>query len=276
MFKKITKTVTKMCPSFLKRFVRETASAVKRWRYKAFAIVCPKAVRVFCPCCGLRFKSFVAGPFIKRRDLFNTARYLNITQEVLCPYCDALPRHRILALWCEKHISQLRSSKILYFASEYGMKLWMERNGIRCTTADLTKKDADLNIDIQNTGLPDESYDVIFANHVLEHVDDFRAGLREVRRIMKKDGFFICSFPMDPKVELLDEDPSVKTKEDRYQHYGQKDHKRVFGMNADRLLTEAGFMVERIDGKDYPDEIEPIVGPGDYDINLLFCCRKSE
>jgi len=80
---------------------------------------------------------------------------------------------------------------------------------------------------------------------------------------------------MDPNVELLDEDPSVQTEEERVRRFGQNDHKRVFGMNADRFLTDAGFSVERIDGKDYPEEILPIVGPADYDMNLLFHCVKK-
>ena len=69
---------------------------------------------------------------------------------------------------------------------------------------------------------------------------------------------------MDPKVEMLDEDPSITTPEERMRRFGQNDHKRVFGMKADQFLTEAGFMVEKIDGKDYPEEILPLVGPADY------------
>ena len=142
-----------------------------------------------------------------------------------------------------------------------------------CTTADLYKE-ADLKLDIQATGLADESYDIIICNHVLEHVDDFRLALKEMYRVLRNGGSFICSFPMDPKVELLDEDPSVKTEEERLKRYGQNDHKRVFGMKADQLLSEAGFTVEIINGTEYPDEIMPVVGPADYDMNILFRCVK--
>ena len=47
-------------------------------------------------------------------------------------------------------------------------------------------------------------------------------------------------------------------------------------MKADQLLTEAGFAVERICGDDYPDEILPVVGPADYDMNILFKCVKPQ
>ncbi len=132
-----------------------------------------------------------------------------------------------------------------------------------------------MKLDIQDTGLNDDSQDVVIANHVLEHVDDFRLALKEVYRIIKPNGFFICSFPMDPKVDFLDEEEEPLSEAERIQRFGQNDHKRVFGMKADHFLEEVGFAVEIIDGIDYPDEILPIVGPADYDINRLFCCRKQ-
>ena len=45
-------------------------------------------------------------------------------------------------------------------------------------------------------------------------------------------------------------------------------------MKAEKFLTDAGFIVEVIKGSDYPEEILPVVGPADYDINVLFCCKK--
>ena len=135
------------------------------------------------------------------------------------------------------------NTKILYFSPDKSEELWMKRTGVKFTSADLYKN-ADLKLDIQATELPDDSYDIIIANHVLEHVDDFRLALKEVYRILKPGGTFICSFPMDPTIELLDEDPSVHSAEERVKRFGQHDHKRIFGMKADRFLTEAGFIVE--------------------------------
>lgn len=93
-------------------------------------------------------------------------------------------------------------------------------------------------------------------------------------RILAPGGSFVCSFPMDPNVELVDEDPSVVTPQERYRRFGQSDHLRVFGMRAHTLLEDAGFEVEPIDGNACPTETLPVVGPADYDINRLFWCRK--
>ena len=67
------------------------------------------------------------------------------------------------------------------------------------------------------------------------------------------------------KVKLLDEEKESLSATERLQRFGQNDHKRVFGMNAGRFLEEVGFIVETIDGRDYLDEILPIVGLMDYD-----------
>ena len=97
---------------------------------------------------------------------------------------------------------------------------------------------------------------------------------KEVYRILKPGGIFICSFPMDPNVEIMDEDPCVQTDEERYFRYGQIDHKRVFGVKADQLIAEAGFSVEAIKGEHFSEDILPVIGPADYDMNCLFCCKK--
>ncbi len=225
-----------------------------------------------CPCCGTA-AAFRAGSFTRHPELFDQKRYQNTPQAVFCPVCRSLPRHRILALWCERHRELLRDSDILYFAQEYCMRLWMRENGISCVTADL-KRPADRKMDLQQTGLPDECFDVVFCNHVLEHVEDYRKALREIRRILRPGGRLICSFPIDPKIDELEEDTSPMPREERVRRFGQCDHNRVFGCGADRLLADAGFAVERITGEACPVDILPVVGPADYDVNVLFCCRK--
>lgn len=250
------------------------ADQYRKSSFRAQMILFNKKTIWYCPCCNLKFKSFVPGIYIDRPERYNPDRYQHTKQYVICPCCGSLPRHRILASWCEKQKDVLQSASILYFAPEPSMMLWLKRNKVGCTTADIFQK-ADMQIDIQSTELPDAYYDMIVANHVLEHVDDFKLAIKEVYRILRKGGSFICSFPMDPKVDLLDEDAGIQSDEERYKHYGQVDHKRVFGMKADQFLIEAGFKVERINGEDYPEEILPVVGPADYDINCLFLCRKE-
>ena len=48
-------------------------------------------------------------------------------------------------------------------------------------------------IDIQEIPFSDGSFDIVIANMMLYHVPDLFRGLREVRRVLKKDGLFYCA-----------------------------------------------------------------------------------
>ncbi|MBR5425549.1 MAG: glycosyltransferase [Clostridiales bacterium] len=232
-------------------------------------------MKMYCPCCGTALKSFIEGDYAGRPEFYDLSLFENVRQDLTCPACGSLPRHRILAMWGERHMGLLIGKDILYFAPERGMTKWMDDHGISYTTADLMDEDADLSIDIQKTGLPGNSFDVIICNHVLEHVGDYRTALQEMKRILRPGGVFILSFPMSEEVEYVDEDASVKTDEGRLKRFGQSDHVRLFGKHSQMLITEAGFEVEVIDGGAYPEPTLPVTGPGRYDVNKLFVCRVA-
>ena len=228
--------------------------------------------RYRCPCCGT-VAPFRDGGFRSDPSWYASGRYENQRQDVLCPACFSMPRHRILAHWCSENLRLMQESEILYFAREPCMAYWMRKNGVSCVTADLYQH-ADLQIDIERTGLPDGSYDLIFCNHVLEHVSDFRRALAELYRILRPAGTLVLSFPTDPRVDAVDEAPPGITPEERLRRFGQHDHNRVFGPGAVRFLTAAGFEVTTFTGDECPADILPAVGPADYDDNVLYVCRK--
>ncbi len=229
----------------------------------------------YCPCCGIRIQNFVESvDYLGMPDFYDVSLFKNTDQDVQCPGCASLPRHRIIASWCESHKEVLNGKRILYFAPERGMVTWFKTNKIRFTTADLFAWDVDLNLDIQDTGLSDESYDVVICNHVLEHVDDYMTALKEVRRILSPEGILLCSFPVNTKVDMVIEDPDVTSPEERLREYGQSDHVRLFGNGADHLIADAGFNVSIINGDDFPNIIRPVTGPCQYDVNRIFRCEK--
>ncbi|GHV82969.1 hypothetical protein AGMMS50212_03090 [Spirochaetia bacterium] len=78
---------------------------------------------------------------------------------------------------------------MLLFAGEFSVKKYFYRNGYNYVNADLFDKSADLKIDIQNMPFKDETWSLICCNHVLEHVVDYEATLRECRRVLKKMEF---------------------------------------------------------------------------------------
>ena len=247
--------------------------AVRTW-YRARGLLIPKgSIRCWCPCCGTRLHAWKEGQFAQRADLYDVRRYASTPQDVVCPVCGSIPRHRIIVWYLGEHPELLDGMDVLHFAPERGILNWLRRHGVRLTTADLYHE-ADLRLDLQNLDLPDESYDVVICNHVLEHVPDYGRALGELWRVLRPDGLLICSFPVDPRLTTVYEDGGVRTEEGRVEHFGQHDHLRVFGADSGRILERAGFEVDVVSGRDCPDVIRPVVGPADYDSADIFFCRK--
>ena len=115
---------------------------------------------------------------------------------------------------------------------------------------------------------------LIICNHVLEHVSDYMKALRELHRIIRPAGKVIISFPVDQNLSSLYEDPSITTEKDRIKCFGQNDHLRVFGIDSPKMLESVGFKVTLIRGEDYDEMIKPVVGPADYDYNILWVLEK--
>ncbi len=84
------------------------------------------------------------------------------------------------------YLSRFSSASIGIDYSESNLKV--------CKTKRLNAIKADL-----NEGLPvdDESFDVVFCTHVIEHVDSPLFLLREMHRVVRKDGIIILSHPIE-------------------------------------------------------------------------------
>ena len=230
---------------------------------------------VYCPCCGKHFDQFKDERFYSDTARFNPDMFARSRQDVICDFCRSAPRHRIIAEWAEQNRDMLKDARILYFAPELSMMLWFRRNGIRVRTADLYDKRADLKLDLTALDLPDESEDIVFCNHVLEHVADYSSALSELHRIIRIGGTLIISFPIDKASDHVREE-ETSSDEERIRLYGQSDHLRVFGKDSRQMLEEAGFNVSLIDIGNLPETIVPVEGPADYDSNMVFVCVKKE
>jgi ubiquinone/menaquinone biosynthesis C-methylase UbiE len=65
-------------------------------------------------------------------------------------------------------------------------------------------------IDAQSIPYPDETFDVVIANHMLHHVPDRKKALSEIRRVLKADGrLFATTLGKDHMREMWDRLESV-------------------------------------------------------------------
>jgi 2-polyprenyl-3-methyl-5-hydroxy-6-metoxy-1,4-benzoquinol methylase len=64
-------------------------------------------------------------------------------------------------------------------------------------TADLRQASVTHRADINQVPLPDASYDVVIAHHVLEHVDNDRQAMSELFRLLRPGGLAVLSVPIN-------------------------------------------------------------------------------
>jgi SAM-dependent methyltransferase len=166
-------------------------------------------------------------------------------KNVLCPGSLSLERHRLLWLYLQNKTNFFTAPlKMLHIAPEQCFyKLFRKQKNLTYTTADLNSPIADVKMDLHKAPFPDNTFDVIFCNHVLEHVEDDAQCMRELYRVMKPGGWGIFQVPLDTTREKTYEDKSIVTEEDREIHFWQKDHVRLFGLDYKDRLAAAGFNV---------------------------------
>ncbi len=114
-------------------------------------------------------------------------------------------------------------------------------------TVDLESPLARVHADVQALPFDDESFDVVFCNHVLEHVADDRQAMSELYRVLRGGGWGVLMVPMDEGREETLEDDSITDPAERTRIFGQYDHCRVYGRDYAERLRGAGFEVEEVD-----------------------------
>ena len=216
-----------------------------------FKLVAPllyKGNKVECPVCEKSFSKFLSyGSDVAHRE------------NVLCPYDLTLERHRLMWLYLKDQSNYFTAEKlnVLHIAPEQCFhKKFKKQSNLNYLTGDLVSPIADMHFDLHQIPLEDNRFDVVFCNHVLEHVDDAHQCMSELYRVMKPGGWGVMQVPLDYNRDTTYEDASITSPEEREKHFWQKDHVRLFGNDYPDWLRKAGFDVETFDvNKKYPAEL---------------------
>jgi SAM-dependent methyltransferase len=168
---------------------------------------------------------------------------------VYCPFCGSTSRERLILLKLEEKVN-VGNIKILHLSPEDKVFKKLQRVA-DVTTADVEPgfyKLLDKNIieaDARALPFPDESFDLVIANHVIEHIPEDIVAMQEVFRILKKGGRAIVQVPFSETISSTIEEPSIKDPTRQSQLFGQKDHVRIYSLKDYlKRLTNAGFQVE--------------------------------
>ncbi len=187
---------------------------------------------------------------------------------VLSPSTLSLERHRLLWLFLKNETAFFHKPlKVLHMAPEQCfLSLFKKMKHLDYTTADLYSPIVDVKADILDLPFNDNQFDIVFCNHVLEHIEDDSKAMKELFRVMKPGGMGIFQVPQELAREKTYEDSNINTPEDRAKHFGQYDHVRIYGKDYFNRLRKAGFKVDEVD---YSKTLSP-------ELVEKYCLAKGE
>ncbi len=218
--------------------------------------------------------------------------YGNQRNNVLSPSTLSLERHRLLWLYLQNETDFFQSEldsdspvtqnkriklrkdaetssalKVLHFAPEQEFyKRFKKQTNIEYTTTDLLSPLADVKADICNLPFEDNTYDILFCNHVLEHIPDDTKAMQELYRVLKPGGMGIFQIPQDLSRATTFSDNTIIDQKERAKIFGQYDHVRVYGRDYFDKLRSIGFNVIE---EDYTNKISS-------ELVEKYCLAKGE
>jgi SAM-dependent methyltransferase len=174
-----------------------------------------------------------------------------------CPNCGALDRDRLVLIYLRLHTAVFATApRVLHVAPEDHLAKQLKISARVYLSIDIQPHtalmDAMLQADVRSMPFPDNSFDLVVCNHVLEHIDDDATALAELFRVTSQNGIAILQVPIGLKLAKTREGLAASTPADRERLYGQDDHVRIYGMDYRERLERAGFTVDVYDPNNDP------------------------
>jgi SAM-dependent methyltransferase len=193
--------------------------------------------KVQCPIDGRTYRKFLPYGRLQSRP------------NALCPSSLSLERHRLMWLFLkEKTNFFTKNIKLLHIAPELCfINIFRRMKNLEYISADIESPLAMVRLDVHDIPFPKENFDVVFCNHVMEHVDDDIKAMSEIYRVLRHGGWAIIQSPVYTSLATTFEDPSITDPKQRERAYGQNDHQRKYGRDYADRLRKAGFQVTEDD-----------------------------
>lgn len=174
-------------------------------------------------------------------------------KEYICPVCGSFDRERLIVSYLEQSkILESSEVSLLQIAPSKAIEEYLFSNypSLTYASGDLYMEDVTFQLDLQDMNMiSDDSYDIWICSHVLEHVPDDRKALKELYRILKKDGIGLLLVPLDLNILETDEEVGC-SEEENWKRFGQGDHVRKYAkQDFLKRVIDSGFSLECIGKK---------------------------
>lgn len=211
---------------------------------KFFCSVCGRDTRFFIPISSYLLSNWKTHEY--QRSIFSLETF-NI-RLYKCPRCSATDRERFLVSFLlSGEIDRDGAEKRVLDVGPKGRQIRRLRQhfGDRYVCVDRFAKNVDLNLDI--THMPeveDNQFGLVICSHVLEHVEDDRAAVKEFSRILEVGGWVACLVPIDKGLINKLEGSHSETPSERWSRYLDGDHRRLYSRRSlEELFQSHGFSV---------------------------------
>lgn len=212
-----------------------------------------------CSCCG---KETVYSPlpdyYIEMPKRYGAEPHVAETinkEEYLCTVCGSSDRDRMIVSFLQKvGLPQAAEhTKVLQIAPAATIETWIQTYcpHLDYETTDLYMDGVTFHSDIMDMRMVnDETYDLVICSHILEHVQDDKKAMCELKRILKPNGLVVFLVPVMLDMDEIDEEWGLP-EEENWRRFGQGDHCRRYGRKGlIERLEEQGFYINAL-GKDY-------------------------
>ncbi len=202
--------------------------------------------KVECPIDGRTYRKFLPYGRLQSRP------------NALCPSSLSLERHRLMWLFLKNKTKFFTDNiKLLHIAPELCfMKIFERMENLNYISGDIESPLAKVKMDVHQIPFEENLFDVVFCNHVMEHVDDDIKAMSEIHRVLKPAGWAIIQSPVYMYLDKTLEDPSITDPLEKERIFGQNDHMRKYGKDYGDRLRKGGFKVTE---DNYLNELSPEV-----------------
>jgi ubiquinone/menaquinone biosynthesis C-methylase UbiE len=116
-------------------------------------------------------------------------------------------------------------------------------------SADLKKKSVDFQVDLRRLPFESAQYDLVYASHVLEHIQEDSLAITEIRRILKPNGIAILPVPIlgEKTIEYAEPNPQ------------ESYHVRAPGLDYYDRYSKYFSRVAIYSSEDFPSTYQPFM-----------------
>lgn len=231
--------IKKVAPKRVQPFLAETFTQLRKIWY----VTMRRGSQYHCPFCKKSFsKMLPAGldlPVLREKKVIGGGYRENAT----CPWCSSGDRERQIFTFLKEESLIKPGMNLLHMAPELSLQKIFEKSDIQYFSADIASPLAKFKMDILDIQFPDNFFDTVMCNHVLEHIIDDTKAMSELYRVLKPGGWAILQVPVSLVLQETFEDATVTSPKDREKIFGQFDHVRIYGLDYKERLESVGFKV---------------------------------